>query len=97
MKKLHLVEDIVTDDELAAGNLITTLIKTEWDSVDFYNSVLLTISDENLKEVENILSEIISNHYIHIGQLEKALQYVNPSADDIDDGKESVEDVLVEN
>lgn len=97
MKKLQLLEDDNLEApviDLQAGNLISTLIKTEWDCVDLYNSILLTVSNEGIKEVDDILNNIISDHYIHIGQLEKALQYVNNAANDIDDGKEIADDIL---
>ena len=54
------------------------------DSVDLYNSMLLAMQEENNDEVKATLDEIISNHYINIGQLEKALQQVNPVAELID-------------
>lgn len=99
MRKLHLLEEdeniVANEDKFTASNLISTLIKTEWDSVDLYNSILLTISNEGIKDVDNILNDIISNHYIHIGQLEKALQYVNNDAMlNIEDGKDIADDVL---
>lgn len=110
MKKLVLHEDFednvinteeVTSNEedtnLIVSNLISTLIKAEWDIVDLYNSMLITIQDRKVDDVIQIFENNISDHYIHIGQLEKLLQSFNTYADDIDDGKESVEDVLTEN
>jgi len=98
MKKLHLLEEIddvvinevVVDKEnnFAVSNLISSLIKSEWDIVDLYNTMLITLQDKNAPDVESVIEENISNHYIHIGQLEKVLQSYNVFADDIDDGKE---------
>jgi hypothetical protein len=50
--------------------------------------MLITLQDKNAPDVESVIEENISNHYIHIGQLEKVLQSYNVFADDIDDGKE---------
>lgn len=95
MKKLHLLEDItdnvVDQTDLQASNLISSMIRSEWDSVDLYNAMLITLNDQKRDDIISIIDDIISNHYIHIGQLEKALQMINDYADDIDVGKEDVD------
>lgn len=103
MKKLLLEEDDMISiqeepivpkiDELQIGNLISQLIRTEWDSVDLYNSILLTVQDEHRDDVEAILNDIIANHYINIGQLESVLQDVNSQSEFIDAGKEGTEEI----
>lgn len=88
MKKLTLLEDdnteIVKPSSANVAGFLSQLIQSEWDSVDLYNSMLLAMQEENNDEVKATLDEIISNHYINIGQLEKALQQVNPVAELID-------------
>lgn len=88
MKKLTLLEDdnaeIVKPNVANVAGFLSQLIQSEWDSVDLYNSMLLAMQEENNDEVKATLDEIISNHYINIGQLEKALQQVNPVAELID-------------
>ncbi len=88
MKKLTLLEDdnaeIVKPNGANVAGFLSQLIQSEWDSVDLYNSMLLAMQEENNDEVKATLDEIISNHYINIGQLEKALQQVNPVAELID-------------
>ena len=105
MKKLYLFEDfenevatlkdeIKTSEEennFAVSNLISNLIKAEWDVVDLYNAMLITLQDKNAKDVEEIIENNISNHYIHIGQLEKALQSYNSFASEIEDGQELID------
>lgn len=105
MKRLHLNEDndaMINNDDGVTGNileqnysvasLISSLIKSEWDIVDHYNSILILLQEQDLPEVVNIFEDNISNHYVHIGQLEKALQSFNDYADDIDDGRDMVDD-----
>lgn len=102
MKKLHLLEDadenIVSEqqDVFQTSNLLTSMIKSEWDCVDLFSSILISIEDQHKNLVSDIIENIISDHYIHIGQLEKALQLVNTNADGIEDGKEDAEDIILD-
>ena len=100
MKKLYLLEDVeevITPEvkELQAGNLISTLIKSEWDLVDLYNSMLITMQGIDMPgDVVTILNEIITEQYKNIGQLEKCLQWVNKTSLQIEDGKEEASEVV---
>ena len=95
MKKLLLEEvDENQQSEFQASNLISALIKTEWDSVDLYNSILLTATNDGLSDVVAVLNDIVSNHYVHIGQLEGLLGMVNDNVDSIEDGQEMVDDLI---
>lgn len=95
MKKLLLEEvDENQQSEFQASNLISALIKTEWDSVDLYNSILLTATNDGLSDVVAVLNDIVSNHYVHIGQLEGLLGLVNDNVDSIEDGQEMVDDLI---
>ena len=94
MKKLMLLEDdnnvidTVDTKYLQISNLISSMIRTEWDAVDLYNSMLITLDDVNDEEAIETVNNILSDHYIHIGQLEKLLQNNNDNAIDIESGKE---------
>ena len=102
MKKLHLLEDIeeVVQEEpkitdLGISSLLSSMIKSEWDSVDLFSSILATLEEEDCdQDILTIVSDIVSNHYIHIGQLERALQLVNDHVDNIEDGKELATDQI---
>lgn len=100
MKKLHLLEDIeevITPEikDLQAGTLVSSLIKSEWDLVDLYNSILITMQGENIPaEVDEILNEIIVDQYKNIGQLEKCLQVINKASLQIEDGKEEATEII---
>lgn len=96
MRRLILEEDDFVQDEpiiqdLSSTTLITTLIKNSWDSVDLFNSVLLTLSNNESSEVVDIVKDIVASLYINIGQLESALQKVNSQAEIIDDSKEATD------
>ena len=99
MKKLILEEDELLDEEplikdLSSASLITTLIKNTWDSVDLFNSVALTLTNDGNDEAVEVVNDIVNSLYINIGQLESILQKENEQAEAIDDGKEGVESDL---
>ena len=102
MRKLILEEDEVVEQipqDLSSSNLITTLIKNTWDSVDLYSSVLVTLQQNGDDNVTSIIDDIISSLYINIGQLESALQEVNDKAQIINDVKDDSElgEVIIPN
>ena len=95
-RKLFLSEDlgedivmddgkVVADENSMLTNLITLTIKGEWDAVELYNNMIASIDDEATIEV---LSEIVREEYVHIGQLEKLLQDKNDASLGIEDGKD---------
>ena len=103
MKKLILNEDdnintsVESIDVVSKGNLLSTLIKSGWDAIEMYNSILLTFQNEGNEELVKIISDIVSEEYIHIGQLEKALQLINNTAEVIEDGKEETAELMSDN
>ncbi len=75
---------------LSATNLINQMIKGEWDAIDLYNAVVVTIQNDNSvtdkDEIITTINDIVSEEYIHVGQLEKLLQKLNPGAGYIEAG-----------
>lgn len=97
-KKLTLSEDFeetpieeVHDDNLGDVSLISALIKGEWETIDLYNSIILNFRQVGNKEAETVLGDIVSEEYIHIGQLEKLAQMINPVANSIETGQHEAE------
>ena len=88
MKKLLLEEeDIIREEPLndnQLSGLITQMIQQEWASVDFYNSMLITMQAYQNSNIESVIQEIINNHYTSIGQLEGLLQNFSSEAELID-------------
>jgi hypothetical protein len=77
----------VSDEAFMDSSLVNTLIKNKWDSIELFNSILLSFRQANNNDAEQILSDIINDEYVHVGQLEKLAQLINPLADRIDDGQ----------
>lgn len=94
-RKLRLSEDVainqVSNDDLSLTSLVNTLIKNKWDSIDLFNSILLSFRQANNTEAESILNDIINEEYVHVGQLEKLAQLINPVAGNIEDGQHETE------
>ena len=82
-------EEKVVDFNISS--FATDLIKNKWEQVDNINGMLLTMPNLD-PETEEILKSIISDEYVHIGQLEKVVQSINPEAAALDSGAN--EDVI---
>ena len=87
-KKILLEEDDTNQEVLNLTTMLRALIKGEWDAIDQYNSVLSTLESLDNDLATETLKEIVSEEYIHVGQLEKLAQDVNPDAENITTGYE---------
>lgn len=65
--------------ELNITSFVTDLIKNKWEQVDNINGILVTTPKDNLELIDTLKS-IIDDEYVHIGQLEKIIQGINPEA-----------------
>ena len=87
-KKILLEEDDTNPEVLNLTTMLSALIKGEWDAIDQYNSVLSTLESLDNDLATETLKEIVSEEYIHVGQLEKLAQDINPDAENITTGYE---------
>ena len=87
-KKILLEEDDTNQEVLNLTTMLSALIKGEWDAIDQYNSVLSTLDSLDNDLATETLKEIVSEEYIHVGQLEKLAQDINPDAENITTGYE---------
>ena len=87
-KKILLEEDDINQEVLNLTTMLSALIKGEWDAIDQYNSVLSTLESLDNDLATETLKEIVSEEYIHVGQLEKLAQDINPDAENITTGYE---------
>ena len=87
-KKILLEEDDTNQEVLNLTTMLSALIKGEWDAIDQYNSVLSTLESLDNELATETLKEIVSEEYIHVGQLEKLAQDINPDAENITTGYE---------
>jgi len=66
-------------DEFNIQAMISSLIKDKWGLVDTINGIQMTLGDKS-EEINATLKEIVSDEYMHIGQLEKIIQSIKPEA-----------------
>lgn len=102
------ISDIDTD--LLDGGIASLLnadIIDEFEAIDTYNSHIVTLKDlmtkttdeEKIRTYQNIidiLTDIVNEENIHVGQLQKALNLVSASASFIKKGEIEAEEVVEE-
>lgn len=101
IKKLIVNEDLVPQledntDVTVFTNIISDLIKDEWEAIDGYNGAIISLSSMNREDAIAIMKDIISEEYIHIGQLEKLLQNVIPISNEMEKGATEAEEQIAE-
>lgn len=93
-------DDDITTEELSYSNIFSSLIKSEWDAIEQYNSILALLNDDktttDVEDAKNIISDIVKEEYIHVGQLEKLSQVYNSTANNISDGHEEATEQIGE-
>lgn len=90
-------EDVTEENKNAAiASMLNNAIQSEFQLLDNYNSIVVSILDEKEDEdkIIPILKNIIDDCNIHIGQLQLALSLVNTSAKNIQLGQDNVDIVL---
>lgn len=92
IEKLEVEEaPIVTsiDEAVPAATMLNNLIQDEWQAVQGYNDAIATLTSMNFGEdIIKVLTDIVEEENVHIGQLQKALELVSPSAESIKVGEE---------
>ena len=77
------------------SGLLTDLIKDEWEAYEGYKSAIEMFKFEGVApEVINVLDEILGEELVHIGQLQKCLELVEPQATEIPEGEKEAEKQL---
>ena len=74
-------------------SLVGDLIKRLWEQIDVINSDIVQLNVNGDDSMVPVLSEILSDTYMHIGQLEKLLEGPVPEAENLDAGREAAEDI----
>lgn len=96
-----------TGSDFGVASMLNADIIDEFEAIDSYNSHIITLKDlinqetdeaviESYKKIIEILTDIANEENIHVGQLQKALSLVSPSALFIKDGDIEADEVLEE-
>lgn len=84
------------EEDTGVSSMLNTLITEELSAVDSYNGAIQTLKSLNkdYKEIIDVLTNIAGEENIHIGQLQRVSQLVNPQAELSDNGVEEAEETL---
>ena len=87
---------VIDDDTSNHGmlGLVNSLIISEYDAIDQYNSAMATAEAEGNIDIIPILKDIIAEEHMHVGQLQAAAKLFDQSANNIDKGEEEAIDQL---
>ena len=69
------------------ASIINSLIIDEWEAINGYNSAIVNASELGQEDLVKVLTDIQNEENVHVGQLQKCLQTLTPSADKIADGE----------
>lgn len=86
------------------ASMLNNLIVDEWNTIDAYNSALTYI--EQVKQddgtvydyegIKKILTDIVNEENVHVGQLQSAMQLLSPNTASIDKGTEEGDKQIAE-
>lgn len=87
---------VIDDDTSNHGmlGLVNSLIISEYDAIDQYNSAMATAEAEGNSDIIPMLKDIIAEEHMHVGQLQAAAKLFDQSANNIDKGEEEAIDQL---
>lgn len=87
--------ETVTPEENGVQNMLQFLVKDEWDAIEGYNNTIQTLlSLEGYEDMCAVLQDIADEELIHVGQLQKLMELVNPSTENISKGEVEADEQL---
>jgi rubrerythrin len=90
-------EVTATPEENGIQNMLQFLIKDEWDAIEGYNNTIQTLKDMGgYDDLCGVLQEISNEELVHVGQLQKALEFVNPVTAKIKEGETEATEQMTE-
>lgn len=91
-----------TPDQFGIASMLNSLIRDEWEAIEGYNSTIATLNDikiegslTDINSIKKVLTDIVNEENIHVGQLQQALSLVSPNAVSIDTGAREAEEQIV--
>lgn len=88
---------VPTPEENSLQSMLQFLIKDEWDAIEAYNGTVQTISEMGAQdELVKVLQDISAEELVHVGQLQKALEFVSPQTAKIKEGEVEATEQMTE-
>lgn len=82
------------DIAIPFSTVINDLLKDEYDAIDSYNSAIATARAAGQDDLVSIFEEIANDEHMHTGNLQKALELINPQSLSAEKGKVEAEEVI---
>jgi len=90
-----LSEPETKQENIGITQMLSDLIKDEWEAIDGYKSTIATLMElGGNEEMIKVLEDISTEEMVHVGQLEKCMQLVSPEATEIKTGEKEAEEQL---
>lgn len=89
-KETKLTEDL-SPEEAGASGLFNDLIQREYEQLNQYDSVQITLEDQGDDRFSEILEYIKDDLNIHIGMLQSCLDDITGSGEQVDQGEEQAD------
>ena len=83
--------------ELGMTEMLLQAVNDENSTIQFYNSLIATATDEGFNEVVEIVKHINEEENIHVGMLQHVMSLISEQATAIESGKEEAENILSNN
>lgn len=99
----HDIDDVLPGpkegSDTGVASEFISLINDEWEAIEGYNNAiasLRSIINENpvYEKAINVLSEIVSEENLHVGQLQEVLKLISPNANQIDEGQKEAKNQI---
>lgn len=91
------LEVTVTPEENGVQNMLQFLVKDEWDAIEGYNNTIQTLKQMGgYDDLCGVLQEISNEELVHVGQIQKALEFVNPTTAKIKEGETEATEQMTE-
>ena len=84
----------VQEEKHALSSIVSDLIQKGWESVDVVNGYMIAAQEIDSPELNKVLNMMLEDYYTQIGQLEGLMQSIVPEAEQIDQAKDTAEEVV---
>lgn len=92
---MALEEPTDKQENIGISQMISDLIKDEWEAIDGYKSTIATLQSlGGNEELIKVMEDISKEEMVHVGQLEECLKKVSPEAVEIETGHEEAEEQI---
>ena len=85
-------------EDSGVASMLNGLIKSEYDAIEDYNAALATLNgaDKDYSEMINVITDIVGEEHVHVGQLTELMKIVSPNVARQEEGQKEAEEQIEE-